>query len=55
MGLASMTMYSRRVPRQYLVWATAVVILYVACRWYAELKTGATIGGCVTSNPHSAS
>jgi uncharacterized membrane protein len=31
--------YVWSLPLLYLVWAIAVVILYVACRWYAELKT----------------
>ena len=31
--------YMWSLPLLYLVWAIAVVILFVACRWYAELKT----------------
>ena len=26
----------------YLVWAVAIVILYLACRWFADLKAGRT-------------
>jgi hypothetical protein len=26
----------------YLVWAVAVIILYFACRWFAELKARRT-------------
>ena len=31
--------YAWSIPLLYLVRAIAVVILYVACRWYAQLKT----------------
>jgi uncharacterized membrane protein len=30
--------YMWSLPLLYLVWAIAVVMLYVACRWYADLK-----------------
>ena len=30
--------YTWSLPLLYLVWAIAVVILYLACRWYADLK-----------------
>ena len=30
--------YAWSLPLLYLVWATAVVMLYFACRWFADLK-----------------
>ena len=36
--------YVWSLPLLYLVWAIAVVILYVACRWYADFKRRRTDG-----------
>ena len=34
--------YTWSLPLLYLVWAVAIVILYVVCRWFAELKAKRT-------------
>jgi uncharacterized membrane protein len=34
--------YLWSLPLLYLVWAVAVVLLYIACRWYADLKARRT-------------
>ena len=31
--------YTWSLPLLYLVWAIALVPLYIACRWYADLKS----------------
>ena len=30
--------YTWSLPLLYAVWAVAIVLLYVPCRWFAELK-----------------
>ena len=34
--------YTWSLPLLYLVWVVAIVILYIACRWYADLKARRT-------------
>jgi len=34
--------YTWSLPLLYLVWAVSIVLLSLACRWYADLKSGRT-------------